>query len=283
MENAVGKFVFFFDLNWKNAFKVFMLSILSVSGFYAAGETEDQLEQRPAGTGMTGTVKILDATTAPEGTTGARGGSVQSGVRQPGTEREALAGERDLLHGKLIEMIDRYQKQNEDYRRLRLSIAATLAGREKHIVGKREEQLLEMLAGVSENGRRLAHQTIEFCDQVESLVKIFPLGKVQSAELALKLEGLRDHARRFWDLTNPSSEPKVNRCRLLAVEEDLQIVVLPVGSAHGVFCGLNFFIGKKAGLRVIAARPYLSAAVVTDGSIRDLAPGMEATTSREQY
>jgi len=67
------------------------------------------------------------------------------------------------------------------------------------------------------------------------------------------------------------------------VEEDLQIVVLPVGSAHGVFCGLNFFIGKKASLRVIAARPYLSAAVVTDGSIRDLAPGMEATTSKEPY
>jgi|GEM_PF-2336293 hypothetical protein len=283
MKNTMVKFVFFFDLNWKSVFKVFMLSIPSVLGVYAAGGAEDKLEQRPAGTGMTGTVRFLDATTAPERTSGVPGEVVQSGVRQPGTEREALAGERDLLYRKLIEIIDRYQKQDEDYRRLRLSIAATLASREKHVVGKREEQLLEVLAGVSENGRRLAHQTIEFCDQVESMVKIFPLGKVQSAELALKLDGLRDHARRFWDLTNPSPEPKVNRCRLLAVEEDLQIVVLPVGSAHGVFCGLSFFIGKKASLRVIAVRPYLSAAVLTDGSIRDLVSGMEATTSREQY
>lgn len=284
IKNTVEKFVFFSVLSWKNVLKVFMLSVLSVFGFYAADAAENKLEQQSSGSGMTGTVRILDATTGRGDASEGRDVSVQSDMQQSGPEREALARERDLLHKKLIEMIDRYQKQNEDYRRLRLSVAATLASREKHIVGKREEQLLETLAEMSENGRRLAHETIEFCDYVESLVRIFPLGKVQSAELALKLDGLRDRARKFWDLTNPSSEePKVNRCRLLAVEEDLQIVVLPVGSAHGVFCGLNFFIGKKASLRVIAARPYLSAAVVTDGSIRELAPGMEATTSKEPY
>lgn len=281
MKNAVKKNVFFFDLNWKNALKVFMLSILLISGFYAAGEAEEKTKQQATGSGMTGTVKIIDALTVPGNTAGPRGDSVSSAMQRPEPGREALAGERDLLHKKLIEMMDRYQKQNEDYRRLRLSIAATLASREKNVVGKREEQSIEALAGISEDGRRLARQTIEFCDNVESLVKTFPMEKVQGAELALKLDDLRDGARKFWDQTNPSPEPKVNRCRLLAVEEDLQIVVLPVGSSHGVFCGLNFYIGKNTSLRVIVVRPYFSAAVVEDGSIRDLAPGMEARTNKE--
>ena len=67
-------------------------------------------------------------------------------------------------------------------------------------------------------------------------------------------------------------------CRILAVDSELSIVVLSVGSAKGVFTGMIYRVGKDRPiqLRVVAVRPYVAAAEVVKGSIGDLAPGMEA-------
>ena len=71
----------------------------------------------------------------------------------------------------------------------------------------------------------------------------------------------------------------VNRCRILAVNKDLQVVVLPVGSVHGISNGLNYYAGKKkVRLRIIMVRPFVSAAVPEQGNIESLASGMEAVT-----
>lgn len=281
--NTAKKFVFFFGKNWQNVLKVFMLSILFVSGSYAIGNEQERKEWLTDGPAIRGTVRFKDA--EPSGRQNQPGGrplSVQSEAQQPDPGREALAGERDLLHKKLIEIMERYQRQNEDYRRLRLSIAATLASGEKHQAGKREDQLMEALAKVTEDGRRLALKSVEFCDYVDALVRRLSLERVQQAEFALQLDGLRREARKAWYLVaNPEADrKKIDKCRILAVDDDLQIVVLPIGLDHGVFCGLSFYVDKNIELRVIVVKPHFSAAMVTKGSIRDLAPGMEARTDK---
>ena len=247
-------------------------------GVYASGEANNE-NRDGQDVAISGSVRFKDA----EPLRRQRG---SEGVREDGQQseqgREALIAERNLLHSKLIETLERYQKQNEDYRRLRLSIAATLASREKHQVSKREEQLLEGLAKLSENSRQLALKTVEFCDYAETLVRKLPLGQLQNAEFALKIDELRDSARNTWYLVNPKSANElVTRCRLLAVDDDLQIVVLPAGLAQGVFCGLNFYAGSSIRLTVISVRPNIAAAVVSEGRIKELAPGMEVSTSIE--
>jgi hypothetical protein len=74
----------------------------------------------------------------------------------------------------------------------------------------------------------------------------------------------------------------------MAVNADLGFVVLPIGSRHGVFNGLSFFVpGKTAGakptvLRVFSTRSLVAAAQVVDGDIRALSQGSVAVTDLQQ-
>ena len=81
----------------------------------------------------------------------------------------------------------------------------------------------------------------------------------------------------------------IEKSRILAVERDLQAVILPVGSVHGAFNGLIFTVsGKETNrLKVVLTRPFISMAVVLSGSMDEISPGMEvaaeaSNTMREE-
>jgi hypothetical protein len=70
-------------------------------------------------------------------------------------------------------------------------------------------------------------------------------------------------------------------CRVLAVNDDLQIVVLDSGFAAGIRRGTNWKYVKNgeqiALLRVIEVRPEISAAIVTHGRFNSVGPGGTVT------
>ena len=262
-----------------------ILNALFVTSVYSLeGKQQTGAGQAPDG-GKTERVKFEDAMNLTA--SGASGSTVVTAGdkdMQLDQGNDALKNEQTLLHNELIEIIDRYRKQNESYRRLQLSIAATLASGELKGAGKREDQLVTALATVSENGRKLALKTIEFCEYVDSILDKMPLGKLQKAALQLRNEELKTESRKFCSLADPAlSRETVEGCRLLAVNDDLKIAVLPVGAVHGVFNGLYFYDGKgKVKLKVITVRPFISAAVLDKGSINDLTPGMEVSTNEKR-
>lgn len=188
-----------------------------------------------------------------------------------------LEKDHKLLRKELIEIMKNFQAQNDSYRRLQLSIAATMASTKMEAATYREGQLVHTLNDTFDNSRTLALRAIEFCDLVDSLLKQMPIGKIQKAEISLRIDELKKGARKLTTLTDLKLRQKpVDRCRILAVNKDLQVVVLPVGSVHGVFIGLNFYNGKsKATLKVIMVRPFISAAVIAEGNIESMTPGME--------
>jgi flagellar motility protein MotE (MotC chaperone) len=190
-----------------------------------------------------------------------------------------LEKDHELLRQELIEITKNFQAQNESYRRLQLSIAATIASSKMEAATFREGQLIKTLNDVFDNSRTLALRSVEFCEFVDSLLKQMPIGKVRRAEINLRTEELKKGARKLTTLADLEFRQKpVDRCRILAVNKDLQVVVLPVGSVHGVSIGLNYYIGKQTQLRIIMVRPFVSAAVPEKGNIESLAPGMEAVT-----
>lgn len=197
---------------------------------------------------------------------------------------KTLAGEKKQLGKELIEILNRYKKQNASWNRLQLSVAATLTSAKMHVVGKREEQLLKRLKLVSDNGRALALKTIEFCDYVGAILDKMPLSALEKAKIKLRSDGLRNKSERICTMSAAVDKPQtIVRCRLFEVNDRLRVVVLPVGWVHGVRNGLNFYTGKdnSCRLQVIAARPFISAAIVTEGNIKELAPGMEASVNRK--
>ena len=70
-------------------------------------------------------------------------------------------------------------------------------------------------------------------------------------------------------------------CRVLALNDDLQIVVLDSGYAAGIRRGTQWRVVRDdavvARLRVIEVRPDISAAVITDGRLQDIGPGTVVT------
>ncbi len=188
------------------------------------------------------------------------------------------AGQRSQRE--LIEITNKYQKQNEQYRQLRLVLSGALASGQVRSAGEREEQLLRAMNDTAESGRALALKTVEFCELVEAQTGDQPLGKVKQAEIRLRADELKSESRRFIALTAAEKdEQSLEKCRILAVDRELSVVVLPVGTVHGAFNGLMYYVGKdEAALRVVSVRPFVAAAQLVSGNIDAIAPGMEAVT-----
>ncbi len=199
-------------------------------------------------------------------------------------ENRALRKSADLMRRKLIELNNVYQMQNGRYRRLELVLSGAQAGEKVRSAGEREEQLLKALSDTAMNGGSLAMKTVQFCEQMEKTLRELPIGKVRQAELQLQLEELRRESRLFIGQTSPGDAgTRLEKCRILAVNRELSIVILPVGAAHGAFYGLVYHVGKDlAELQVVGIRPFVAAARVVSGRIEDLSPGMEAAAVKQQ-
>ena len=130
---------------------------------------------------------------------------------------------------------------------------------------------------------------MEFCNEADAIVKSLQADNLEGVRLRLKIDEVRSASRKFSTMSNWSLDAvPVDKCRITAVNTDLGFVVLPVGSANGVFNGLTYYVpGKTAGakpvvLRVFATRSTVAAAQVADGDIRTLSPGSEAVTDLQQ-
>ena len=134
------------------------------------------------------------------------------------------AGQRSQRE--LIEITNKYQKQNEQYRQLRLVLSGALASGQVRSAGEREEQLLRAMNDTAESGRALALKTVEFCELVEAQTGDQPLGKVKQAEIRLRADELKSESRRFIALTAAEKdEQSLEKCRILAVDRELSVVV----------------------------------------------------------
>ena len=204
-------------------------------------------------------------------------------------ENARLAAERDLLKQELFDAINQVESQNADFRRLELSVAGLMAAGRMPGSPAREAKLVEAIDKITKSGRDLAILSVEFCNEADAIVKSLPAGNLEGVRLRLKIDEVLGASRKFsavsqWDI---ESSP-VSRCRLTAVNVELNFVVLPVGYSHGVFNGLILYVpGKTAAsapvkLRVFATRSHTAAAQVADGDIRTLSPGMEAVTDLQQ-
>lgn len=276
---------FFLVADWKKSLIAIILYALLIAGLQAGGLNRQTAEPAAVTVKMTAKVKMKEAATLDQLSL-LRLELSQLRQKKLLLERDGktLAGEKTQLKEKLIDILKRYREQNRDWERLQLSVVATLAKAKVKVVGKREDQLLGKLKSVTANGQAFAMKTIEFCDYVEALLSKMPLGAMEKAKIKLYSDGLRSDAGRLCAISAAVNKAQtVERCRLLEVNDQLQVVVLPVGWVHGVRNGLIFYTGKNDSckLQVIAARPFIAAAIVKEGNIKELAPGMVASVNRK--
>ena len=193
------------------------------------------------------------------------------------------------LEAELIEQKLKFQAEDERFRQLRLWLAGVQAEGTVRKAGEREAQQLQAIGKLSNDGVGLALDAVDFCGRVQLLLRELPIGKVRQAEIQLRLDDLVRKSRRFIAMAEvPKGTDQgigaLRTCRVLAVDRELRVAVLSVGSVKGAFAGMIYHVGKdrQEQLKLVSVRPSVAAAVLVRGSIENLSPGMEAVAGEER-
>ena len=162
--------------------------------------------------------------------------------RKVKAENARLEAERNLLKQELFDAIKQMETQNAEFRRLEQSVAGLLADGNMPKASVREAKLVEAIAGITKSGQDLAVLSAEFCNEADAIVKSLPAGNLEGVRLRLKIDEVRSASRKFITVSDWKIDAVlVEKCRIAAVNADLNFVVLPVGASHGIFNGLVFY------------------------------------------
>ncbi len=187
-------------------------------------------------------------------------------------ELERLRRENAELRSQLLEERTRARDQA-------LFLAAVADEGEFSTSKDREAGLLTRLSLLCSDGGALAVKVAELTAEVRALLRDLPVDTASRARIRLQLDELERRAGAFAALIDEpaaDSGAAFRECRVLALNRELEVAVLDIGSRQGAFVGLVLRGGpdKSLELRLDDVRPGVSAATVLRGNFRDLVPGM---------
>jgi hypothetical protein len=197
-------------------------------------------------------------------------------------ELEAARKETEMLRKEFADVLLKSEEVFNSYRRLQLSIASTVANSEKRNVTEEELGFLESFANIRQEMKLLVEKIIELSQFVGTALDKNDITGTDKIRLKFKLDDLKMTAEKLNSLVSPrESRDREDKCRILSVNDTLQIAILDAGSANGVNIGLTWRLAvKNSGpvkLKVIAVRPFICAAMILEGEFGSLAPGMQVS------
>lgn len=184
------------------------------------------------------------------------------------------------------ELIDTLGKRSTDLKRLKqleMSVATILDTMAPAYMGSRETELAETLDFVLLTGKKLSGRSAVVADKVLQLLADIKMDDVERAKFRVQLEELRALAVSFSRLDqDPGKAKGIEECRILEVNEGLQLVILSAGYRNGVRVNMTLYAEnkQKTPLRIVAVRPFVSAALQETGKVDGLIPGMKVRINR---
>ena len=265
---AAGKALFFAGVDWQKwvVLAILCASCLSATVVAAEGTTEKRQ--------VAGELKVQEAVVARKAAE-ARAADLET----------ALASVRQELQALRARYADLYLESQEAVRLLRqldLNAAHLLLENQDLASGRLESELLSAMADYRKSQAEFVVAVREFQQYLGSVLDVLQPSDALRREVTTRCTALADAAERsLKPLSIVAGRGKRDferrSCRVLAVDDDLQIVVLDSGFAAGIRRGTNWKYVKNdeviAQLRVIEVRPEISAAVVTQGRFSAVGPG----------
>jgi Skp family chaperone for outer membrane proteins len=254
---------FFLNSDWQNriAFAILCASCLSATAVAA----ESTAENAPAAN----SVALQEAVVARQAAE-TRAAELETKLAQTRSELEALR----------TRYADLYLESQERVRKLRdldLSAAHLLVEKQDLESGRLESELLSALSQSRKAQTELLVTVREFQQVLTSVLDVLQPSDALRREVMDRFAALANAAERsLKPLSIVAGRGKRDferrSCRVLAVNDDLQIVVLDSGFAAGIRRGEQIAL-----LRVIEVRPEISAAIVTHGRFNSVGPGGTVT------
>jgi hypothetical protein len=197
----------------------------------------------------------------------------------------SLAKARDELTALQRRYADLYlasQEQRQELEYLELRAGHLLSSPEDIESGRTLGRVLKELDRQAKERQELAVNVREFGVYLASVLDVLQPSQALRGEVEERITRLYRAANRpVPPLPRVAGRgdggPAEKRCRVLAVHDELRVVVLDRGFSDGVRPGSRYTItpgtGREVHLRVLEVRAAISAAVVDNGRFRDVAPG----------
>jgi len=190
------------------------------------------------------------------------------------------------LRSRYADLYLQSQERSRQMEALELQAAHLLVDRQALAAGDPAADALHALEDVRQAQVELVSQVRAFQGYLGSALDVLEPSDAMRREITTRCAELVASAERAFKplstVAGRGSRDLVARsCRVLAVNDDLQVVVFDSGQDAGIRRGTQWNVVKdgtvKARLRVIEVRADISAAVVTDGRLGDLGPGTVVT------
>ncbi|MCP4177091.1 MAG: hypothetical protein GY756_04920 [bacterium] len=183
------------------------------------------------------------------------------------------------ISSKLSEVLLKTEKKKQEISRIKIGLTGLIAGDDALTPNDQYLEILKNLELNSREGEHLVRRTIKFCDYIDAELENLSIPYEKKLRLQLRVEEIKSAAEKYGALVNkPIIKFNSKTSSVLDVNSKLNVVILSAGFLDGVNTGFEWSIGsaKKTLVKVVAVRPYLSAAIVTKGKIVDINPGMLA-------
>ena len=197
----------------------------------------------------------------------------------------ALSRTEQEIHGlrrRYAELYLESRRQQHELDYIDLRIAGLLADREDIASGRALSRTLSALQQTQTAQQELTDKVHEFGTYLSSVLDIVQPSEALRREVAQRFDALAKAAERSVKplpsvAGRGDGSPTRQECRVLAVNDELQVVVLDRGFEDGVREGALWRVmsGRDvlARLRVIEVRSSVSAAMVTDGRYKTIGAG----------
>ena len=211
--------------------------------------------------------------------------AIKAQVATSEAEKIAALAERDMMSNGLGRLLEELQKKDRQISALQLRLAGMLdMGRESD-AEQMLSRVLKKYGDLAKQGEVLGDRVTQFCSKIDDLLAKSELSSLELAEYRLGIDLINRELQKFGSASAPADRVLgINNARIVAINRELGVVALSVGSNQGVFLGLGLRPVDDTATRliVVSVRAEVCAAIVSEGEITTLAPGMEVQASREE-
>jgi len=183
------------------------------------------------------------------------------------------------VSSKLSEVLLKTEKKKQEISRVKIGLTSLIAGDDAISASNQYLEILKNLELNSREGEHLVRRTIKFCNYFDAELENLSIPYEKKLRLQLRVEEIKSAAEKYGALVNkPTIKLNSKTANVLDVNSKLNVVVLSAGFLDGVNVGFEWRIdgARNTFVKVVAVRPYLSAAIITKGKIVDVTPGMLA-------
>ncbi|UDQ97538.1 hypothetical protein AAEX28_11005 [Lentisphaerota bacterium WC36G] len=199
--------------------------------------------------------------------------------RDLNVQREANA----RLQKEFVELKNQYQKRVDELNSINNGVAGVLTRKGVESTSDREARINLMQSSLNNKVYKYVVDSLVLFDDVKKLSSDRKVEEAVVASMSLQAESLETQAGEILTITKVIGEnATLKETRVLEIDKNSNIIVLAGGFNQGLREKMKFKIRlnneKHVTLLIVAVRPFVSAAIVLEGDVKEVTVGDKASS-----